>query len=256
MARVFIGNFKGPQGETGATGETGPQGPQGPTGATGPQGPQGEIGETGPQGPQGPIGATGPAGPQGEEGTANTEFVEATEIQKLTPGESFLILLGKISKAVTDFINHITLKATTSVLGHVKLSNSTAVTDSTGLALPVTEKNASIEGTLANQIAVINTDLKLKSSKLTDVTGMSIKIKYNSYFISINSASKLTSAIASGTTITFELPISTSNYIVERKIVWNGIIATIIIDGNKLYFRPDSELVASAYTYFSITVAL
>lgn len=45
------------------------------------------------------------------------------------------------------------LKAASGVYGHVKLSDSSAVTDSTGLALPATEKNASIEGTLANQIA-------------------------------------------------------------------------------------------------------
>ena len=47
------------------------------------------------------------------------------------------------------------LKATSGVYGHVKLSDSSAVTDSTGLALPATEKNASIEGTLANQISAI-----------------------------------------------------------------------------------------------------
>lgn len=47
------------------------------------------------------------------------------------------------------------LKATSGVCGHVKLSDSSAVTDSTGLALPATEKNASIEGTLANQISAI-----------------------------------------------------------------------------------------------------
>ena len=42
--------FKGPKGDTGATGATGPQGQ---TGATGPQGP---VGATGPEGPQGPAG--------------------------------------------------------------------------------------------------------------------------------------------------------------------------------------------------------
>ena len=47
------------------------------------------------------------------------------------------------------------LKAASGVYGHVKLSDSSAVTDSTGLALPATEKNASIEGTLANQISAI-----------------------------------------------------------------------------------------------------
>lgn len=45
--------------------------------------------------------------------------------------------------------------ATKNTQGVVKLSDSSAVTDSTGLALPATEKNASIEGTLANQISAI-----------------------------------------------------------------------------------------------------
>lgn len=63
MAKILIGNFKGPKGETGATGPQGPQGEQGIQGiqgATGPQGPQGDIG---PQGPKGETGATGPQGP-------------------------------------------------------------------------------------------------------------------------------------------------------------------------------------------------
>ena len=55
-------NLKGPQGETGATGERGPQGLKGDTGA---QGPQGLKGERGPQGPQGAKGDTGAQGPQG-----------------------------------------------------------------------------------------------------------------------------------------------------------------------------------------------
>lgn len=44
MARVLIGNFKGPQGDKGETGATGAQGPQGK------QGPQGDKGATGPAG--------------------------------------------------------------------------------------------------------------------------------------------------------------------------------------------------------------
>ncbi|MCF2641143.1 hypothetical protein I6E50_01795 [Roseburia hominis] len=43
-------------------------------------------------------------------------------------------------------------KATSTQSGRVKLSDSSAVTDSEGLALPATEKNASIKGTLANKI--------------------------------------------------------------------------------------------------------
>lgn len=36
MARILIGNVKGPKGDTGETGPQGPQGAQGATGATGP----------------------------------------------------------------------------------------------------------------------------------------------------------------------------------------------------------------------------
>lgn len=68
MAKVLIGNIKGPKGDTGDTGPQGIQGPQGATGATGPQGPQGEPGEQGPKGDTGPTGATGPQGPKGEKG--------------------------------------------------------------------------------------------------------------------------------------------------------------------------------------------
>lgn len=53
------------------------------------------------------------------------------------------------------------LKATSGVYGHVKLSDSSAVTDSTGLALPVTEKNASISGTLAYMLANFSGKLNL-----------------------------------------------------------------------------------------------
>lgn len=49
MASFYIGNIKGPKGDTGA------QGPKGDTGAQGVQGVQGPQGETGPQGPQGPA---------------------------------------------------------------------------------------------------------------------------------------------------------------------------------------------------------
>ena len=72
MAKVFIGNVKGPQGEKGDTGARGPQGIQGEkgdTGARGPQGIQGEKGDTGPQGPQGIQGPAGESGASYEAGT-------------------------------------------------------------------------------------------------------------------------------------------------------------------------------------------
>ena len=63
MARIPIGNIKGPQGPQGIRGETGPQGSQGIQGETGPQGPQGIQGEKGDTGPQGPQGIQGPLPP-------------------------------------------------------------------------------------------------------------------------------------------------------------------------------------------------
>lgn len=124
-------------------------------------------------------------------------YTDATSVAKLKSGEKLSVAFGKIAKAVSTLISHISTSASTSTAGHVKfgtasgtacqgndsrlsdsrpplshaspgtsygagstsyyghvkLTDSTAVTDSTGLALPATEKNASIEGTLANQIS-------------------------------------------------------------------------------------------------------
>lgn len=61
--------------------------------------------------------------------------------------------------------------ATKEAKGVVKLSDSEDVTDSTGLALPATEKNASIEGTLAHGIAELN-------SNLTDIIDVTSELQY------------------------------------------------------------------------------
>ena len=97
MARILIGNIKGP------VGDVGPQGPKGDTGETGPQGPQGEAGadgkdgtisfeeltdeqkaslkgERGPQGPQGEKGDTGAQGPKGADGVSNVYSTSETVI--------------------------------------------------------------------------------------------------------------------------------------------------------------------------------
>lgn len=88
MAKIFIGNVKGPKGDKGDTGPEGPRGLQGPAGADGEQGPQGIQGLQGPkgdrgpegpagadgkEGPAGPAGPTGPEGPQGERGPAGPQ---------------------------------------------------------------------------------------------------------------------------------------------------------------------------------------
>lgn len=49
--------------------------------------------------------------------------------------------------------------ATLENYGRVKLSNASNITDSTGVALPASEKNPNVSGSLANQISQLNADL-------------------------------------------------------------------------------------------------
>lgn len=67
---------------------------------------------------------------------------------------------GDTTIELTDSDTKYTLpSATSSTLGGVKVTDSSAVTNSNGLALAATEKNASIDGTLANQISTLNSNL-------------------------------------------------------------------------------------------------
>lgn len=52
-------------------------------------------------------------------------------------------------------------KASEATAGLVKLSSSETVTESNGLALPTSEKNASVPGTLANKIQLLNQDKRI-----------------------------------------------------------------------------------------------
>ena len=114
--------FKGPQGETGATGPQGPKGdtgatgPQGETGATGPQGPKGDTGATGPQGeigPQGPKGDTGPQGPQGpqgEPGTSSHLYRHWLKFELKTSDNSYVgLMIGTILTSSPDRITMSTI---------------------------------------------------------------------------------------------------------------------------------------------------
>ena len=72
---------------------------------------------------------------------------------------------NKVIKAQIDSLNQAieeakALKASLEQYGMVQLNDTSVVTDSTGLALPATEKNPNLEGTLANQISQLNTDIK------------------------------------------------------------------------------------------------
>lgn len=122
-----------------------------------------------------------------------TDFTTQESLAELTSGESRTTFFGKIAKAVSTLISHITTSATSSVLGHVKLTNSVSSTSTSTAAVPASvkkaydlanvavptanisqssaitetgtyvldavEKNASVEGTMAYDIAELNSNL-------------------------------------------------------------------------------------------------
>lgn len=109
MARILIGNIKGPQGPQGIQGETGPQGLQGIQGETGPQGPQGIQGEKGDTGPQGPQGIQGPLPPlianylATESGKAALDAIVGKLLdERLTAAEKSLTQLNSDVKHITS----------------------------------------------------------------------------------------------------------------------------------------------------------
>lgn len=105
-----------------------------------------------------------------------TDFTAQEELAELTGTEDRKTFFGKIAKAVSTLISHIGTSATADKAGHVKLSNSSAVTDSTGLALPATEKNALLSGTLANQIDALNKSLGVESIEVSCNTDVALNV--------------------------------------------------------------------------------
>lgn len=131
---------------------------------------------------KGNKGDRGDVGPQGTVENIDDQiltFELAENLENVKSGETVKIAFGKLMKAVGAFIVHHTQKATTSILGHIKITNSAAVTDSTGLALAATEKNAAISGTLAHQIAQIsaqNNDLTNSINQINSNLANKLKI--------------------------------------------------------------------------------
>lgn len=139
------------------------------------------------------------------------------------------------------------LKAASGVYGHVKLSDSSAVTDSTGLALPATEKNASIVGTLANQIANIrgldlvwyNTGSNFNMTEsYSENQSVAVPEKYDAFMIFFNSGAVccIRNVSTSRITTTHVLNINTTTYV----LVWakRTFYISDTTDGRILTFEP------------------
>lgn len=90
------------------------------------------------------------------------KFVTKSWVQ--TQISSFADRISNIFARKTEVKTHNEQKATTTILGHVKLSNSAAITAAGEHALDAVEKNASVEGTLANLIQQQNSNLAFLNS--------------------------------------------------------------------------------------------
>lgn len=95
------------------------------------------------------VSAKGAKGDTGASGTADTSFAEASALTKLTSGEPFKTMLGKLAKAVSSVFD--------------KLDKSKVVNNQTttvaGFALDARQANPNINGTLAKQVADLNGSL-------------------------------------------------------------------------------------------------
>lgn len=77
-------------------------------------------------------------------------YTVASSLSALTSGEKLSVAFGKIAKAVSTLISHISMKATSSVLGHVKLSDSTSSTSAASTGVAATPKAVKAAYDLAN----------------------------------------------------------------------------------------------------------
>lgn len=159
-----------------------------------------------------------------------TDFAPQENLTELESGESRNTFFGKIAKAASELIRHINVKASTSATGHVKLSDSSAVTDSTGLALPATEKNASISGTMANQISELNTNL---SKAITTSNIGSQSVNYANSAGTANTAKYATYATAKYNGNPSPLCVSLSESQVQ--FVWNTSVMRVDVYVDKTY---------------------
>lgn len=180
-----------------------------------------------------------------------TNFTSQENLTELESGESRNTFLGKIAKAVSELISHINVKASISATGHVKLSDSSAVTDSTGLALPTTEKNASIEGTLANQIANIrgldlvwyNTGSNFNmTDSYSENQNVAAPEKYDAFMIFFNSGAVccIRNTVGVEITTTHVLNINSSTYDLvwaKRKFYINNTTPNRVITFEPCYYR-------------------
>ena len=119
-------------------------------------------------------------------------------------------LTGNVDRTKGTLQEQIDVKATSEDYGRVKVTNSSAVTDSTGLALAATEKNASIDGTLAKQINELNSNLTANYPLKTQIINQNL---LDNPWFTVNQRG------TTNTTINSSSPSNVYGYFMDRYII-------------------------------------
>lgn len=156
---------------------------------------------------KGPKGNDGPAGSISDINDQIPTYEESTQFENIESGETVKIAFGKLKKALSVFIVHHTQKATAAILGHVKLSNSAAITKAGEYALDAIEKNAAIEGTLANLINSLNSNMAGKKIEVESNFASEIKVWRIGNVVSVDIDGYITAPVNTIFATGFPIPI-------------------------------------------------
>lgn len=171
-------------------------------------------------------------------GLENPSYEEADKTAKLVSGEKYTIVFGKIAKAVSTLISHISVKATSSVLGHVKLSDSTSSTSAASAGVAATPKAVKTAYDLANENSgkIGTMDISgIGDGTLTGAVDALNQSKLSSISGSMISASSAVTVDAGKTvdfTVTFPVPDGCESnpfFAYVRSTGWAGVISQGII---------------------------
>ena len=192
---VFVGNIKGVKGDKGNKGD------------------KGEKGDKGDKGETGATGATGASG------TADTTFTEASTLTKLTSGESFKTMLGKIAKAVSTVFN--------------KLDKSSVVNNNTttqaGFALDARQANPNIEGTMAANILQLNNDFQNAVPWIQDCSIVNSHLAYASPDTLHTPAAEGKTNSTISIILTVIVPMTTENVSINTQYSFTAVTGEIFV---------------------------
>ena len=165
-------------------------------------------------------------------------YTATTSLAALTSGEKLSVAFGKIAKAVSTLISHISATATSSVLGHVKLSDSTSSTSAASAGVAATPKAVKTAYDLANENSrkIGTTDISgIGDGTMTGAVDALNQSKLSSISGSMVSASSAVTVAAGKTvdfTVTFPVPDGCNSipfFAYVRSTGWAGVVPQGII---------------------------